>query len=256
MLNPASTVSSPLLRLGTHALAVEELCFAYPDDRQVLQTVSFEMQWGERVGLIGPNGAGKTTLFLLLCGLLVPQQGTVKLFERNVIPGEFRPEIGLVFQNPADQLFSLSVRDDVAFGPINMGLSAEEVERRVHEALYLTGMIEFADRPPHHLSGGQKRMVAIASVLTMLPQLIIYDEPSANLDIRARRRLIQFLQNTEQASLVCSHDLDLILDVCDRVLLLDQGQIVADGPTREIMGNEPLMEAHGLERPHSLTHLS
>ncbi|MEO0533209.1 MAG: ABC transporter ATP-binding protein [Cyanobacteria bacterium P01_A01_bin.123] len=253
MLNPASTVSSPLLRLGTHALAVEELCFAYPDGLQVLQAVEFEIQWGERVGLIGPNGAGKTTLFMLLCGLLTPNQGEIRLFERAVVPGEFRSEIGLVFQNPADQLFSLSVRDDVAFGPINMGLSADEIERRVQAALYLTGMVEFADRPPHHLSGGQKRMVAIASVLAMHPQLIIYDEPSANLDIRARRRLIQFLQHAEQTTLVCSHDLDLILDVCDRVLLIDQGQIIADGPTREIMGNGSLMEAHGLECPYALS---
>ncbi|MEM6425390.1 MAG: ABC transporter ATP-binding protein [Cyanobacteria bacterium P01_C01_bin.73] len=254
MLNSMSGIASPLLRISSRVLSVEALSFAYGDCQHILQDVSFEVHWGERIGLVGPNGAGKTTLFMTICGLLSAQTGQIQLFDRVVVPREFRPEVGLVFQNPDDQLFSLSVRDDVAFGPANMGLPQAEIDRRVQEALYITGTIEFADRPPHHLSGGQKRMVAIAGVLAMCPDLIIYDEPSANLDIRSRRRLIQFLQSAEQTTMVSSHDLELILEVCDRVLLIDQGQVIADGPTQEIMGNSALMESHGLECPHSLLH--
>ena len=180
MLNSMSGIASPLLRISSRVLSVEALSFAYGDCQHILQDVSFEVHWGERIGLVGPNGAGKTTLFMTICGLLSAQTGQIQLFDRVVVPREFRPEVGLVFQNPDDQLFSLSVRDDVAFGPANMGLPQAEIDRRVQEALYITGTIEFADRPPHHLSGGQKRMVAIAGVLAMCPDLIIYDEPSAN----------------------------------------------------------------------------
>ena len=233
-------------------LRVYDLSYAYPDQPNVLKGLNLQVLAGEKVGLIGPNGAGKTSLFHCICGALSPKSGEIILFNRPVRSGDFRPEVGLVFQNPTDQLFSLSVRDDIAFGPLNMGLSEPEIEARVEEALMLTGVSELADRPPHHLSGGEKRMVAIASILAMRPQLIIYDEPSANLDIRSRRRLIQFLQAAPQTILVSSHDLELILEVCDRVILLDQGQIVANGPTHEVMQNASLMEAHGLEKPNSL----
>lgn len=234
------------------ALAISDLHFAYPETPHVLQGIDLEIGAGERVGLIGPNGAGKTTLFLSICGVLKPTEGSVLLFDKPVQPGQFHPEVGLVFQYPNDQLFSPSVRDDVAFGPLNMGLPQSEVDARVDTAMAQTGIAELAERAPHHLSGGQKRMVAIAGVRSMQPQLVIYDEPSANLDIRARRRLIRFLQHSDETILVSSHDLELILEVCDRVILLDGGQIVADGPSRDIMGNSELMEAHGLERPHSL----
>ncbi|MFE4108172.1 energy-coupling factor ABC transporter ATP-binding protein [Almyronema epifaneia] len=236
------------------ALKVTRLAYAYPDCPAVLQGIDLSIATGERVGLIGPNGAGKTTLFLSICGVLAPQSGQVQLFGQPVQPGRFRPEIGLVFQNPSDQLFSLSVEEDVAFGPTNMGFSCEAIEERVCEALQLTGVFDLRHRPPHHLSGGERRMVAIASVLAMRPQLVIYDEPSANLDMRSRRRLIRFLQAASQTILVSSHDLELVLEVCDRVILLDQGRIIADGAASEIMANAPLMEAHGLERPHSLSH--
>lgn len=236
----------------TPALAVTDLHFAYPGGAPVLDGVTFTIRPGERVGLIGPNGAGKTSLFLLISGVLRPDAGTIALFGRPVQRGEFHPEIGLVFQNPSDQLFSLSVREDVAFGPLNMGLAPEEVEARVAFALQTTDTTALADRPPHHLSGGEKRMVSIASVLSMQPRLLVCDEPDANLDIRARRRLIRFLQEAPQTLLVASHDLELILEVCDRVLLLDSGRIVADGVSRELMADELLMAAHGLEKPHSL----
>lgn len=234
------------------ALAISGLRFAYPDTPDVLCGIDLRIAAGERVGLIGPNGAGKTTLFLSICGVLRPTDGEIQLFGKPVKPGQFHPEVGLVFQYPNDQLFSPSVRDDIAFGPLNMGLPQEEVDARVATAMQQTGIADLADRAPHHLSGGQKRMVAIAGVQSMRPQLVIYDEPSANLDIRARRRLIQFLQDSTETVLVSSHDLELILEVCERVILLDGGKIMAHGPAQEIMGNSELMEAHGLERPHSL----
>lgn len=229
------------------ALSVSNLYFSYPDCPQVLQNLTLTIQPGERVGLIGANGAGKTTFFLSLCGVLQPTAGEILLFGKPVIPGQFRPEIGLVFQNPNDQLFSASVREDVAFGPENMGFSAAEIERRTQNALSLTGTLKLASRIPHHLSGGEKRMVAIASILAMQPQLIVYDEPSANLDLRSRRRLIHFLQDSLETLIISSHDLELILQVCSRVILLDKGCLVADGNPGEIVTNRQLMEAHGLE---------
>jgi len=234
------------------ALVVSDLSFSYPDKPDVLRNMSLEILPGERVGLIGPNGAGKTTLFLVICGVLKPDAGEIVLFEKPVTNGNFRPEIGMVFQNSDDQLFCPSVRDDVAFGPQNLGLSKEEVAARVTESLTTTGSLKLADRPPHHLSGGEKRMVSIAGVLAMRPRLIVYDEPNANLDIRARRRLIRFLQASQETILVASHDLELVLEVCDRVILLNEGRIVANGSPREMMSDAALMEAHGLEKPHSL----
>lgn len=237
------------------ALSISDLRFSYPDNPDVLKGINVDIAPQERVGLIGPNGVGKTTLFLSICGVVKPTGGSVELFGRPVQAGKFHPEVGLVFQYPDDQLFSPSVYDDIAFGPRNMGLPNEEVEVRVQEAMTLTGIEELAERPPHHLSGGQKRMVAIAGVQAMRPQLIIYDEPSANLDIRSRRRLINFIKQSSETIMVSSHDLELILEICDRVILLDEGRVIADGPAVEIMGDKALMEAHGLEKPHSLTHV-
>ncbi len=237
------------------AIALKNVHFSYPDRPETLQGVNLTILPGERVGVIGPNGAGKTTLFLSICGILAAT-GEISLFEKPVIPGEFRSEIGLVFQNPNDQLFCASVWEDVAFGPENMGLAPEEVNHRVERALTLTGVQELAPRPPHHLSGGEKRMVAIAGVLAMQPQLVIYDEPSANLDALARRRLIQFLQGASETMLISSHDLEMILEVCDRVILMAAGKIIADGIPTKIMGDRQLMEASGLETPHSLSRFS
>jgi len=233
-------------------LVVSGLCFSYPDRPAVLKDVQLNVWPGERIGLIGPNGAGKTTFFLLISGLLKPDSGKILLFGKPVIPGKFYPEIGMVFQNTDDQLFCPSVEDDIAFGPLNMELSKEEVEERVKEALEITGIHELADRPPHHLSGGEKRMVTIAGVLAMRPELLIFDEPTSNLDIRSRRRLIRFLQALPETMLIASHDLEFILELCNRIVLMDGGHIIANGNPREVMGNAALMEAHGLERPHSL----
>ena len=233
-------------------LIISGLSFSYPDGNRVLEDVNLEVMPGEQVGLIGPNGAGKTTLFLEICGVLKPSEGQVTVLGKPVMNGDFRPDIGLVFQNPDDQLFCPSVHDDVAFGPRNMGLSSKEVEARVNEALSAVGALKLADRPSHHLSEGEKRMISIAGVLSMRPRLIIFDEPSANLDIRSRRRLIRLLQASEETLLVASHDLELVLEVCNRVVLIDRGRIIADGDPRDIMSDDRLMEAHGQEKPHSL----
>ena len=234
------------------ALEISSLRFAYPDQQNTLNGVTVSLAPGERVGLIGPNGAGKTTLFHSICGILKPAAGNIQLFGEEVVSGKFHPKVGLVFQYPDDQIFSPTVYDDVAFGPRNMGLSEADLADRVKDAMRLTGISDLADRAPHHLSGGQKRMVAIAGVQAMRPELIIYDEPSANLDIRSRRRLINFIKQSSETVLLSSHDLEMVVEICDRVILLDGGQIVADGETKSIMGDQGLMEAHGLEKPHSL----
>lgn len=253
--NPSvsETQQSPAeLPVSSLALAASGLSFAYPDGTEVLKQITFDVKTGERVGVLGPNGAGKTTLFKMICGLLRPTEGEVRLFDQLVETGCFRSDLGFVFQNPNDQLFSASVWEDIAFGPQNMGLPPDAVDRCVAHALALTGTQSLTQRLPHHLSGGEKRMVAIATVVAMNPRMIIYDEPSANLDLRARRRLIQYLQDSEETIMVASHDLEMILEVCDRVLLIDHGHIVADGNPREIMKERTLMESHGLEVPHSL----
>ncbi|MDJ0635489.1 MAG: ABC transporter ATP-binding protein [Xenococcaceae cyanobacterium MO_188.B29] len=248
------TRSSHLLKLEKPAVTISNLCFAYTDSKNTLTDINLQICAGENVGLIGANGAGKTTLFLSICGILSPTYGNIKLFDRLVQYGTFNPEIGLVFQNPDDQLFCPTVKDDIAFGPENIGLSSEEIDNRVNEALSLTGVSHLIDRVPHHLSGGEKCMVAIASVLAMNPQIILYDEPSANLDLQARRRLIKFLQTSPETTIISSHDLEMLLEVCDRLILLNQGRIIADGIPQEIMSDRILMESNGLEVPHSLTH--
>lgn len=233
-------------------LTISGLSFSYPDQPEVLRGIDLTIMTGERVGLIGPNGAGKTTLFLLSCGILRPDAGEIRLAGEPLMERAFDPRIALVFQKSDDQLFCPTVREDIAFGPENMGLPPAEIQARVTAALKAVGGENLAERPVHHLSEGEKRLVAIAGVLAMEPELIIYDEPSAGLDIRSRRRLIALLKKSRKSCLIAAHDLELILEVCDRVLLLDRGQIVADGPPRRIMADEALMRAHGQEKPHSL----
>ncbi|PZV04664.1 MAG: cobalt ABC transporter ATP-binding protein [Leptolyngbya sp.] len=254
-MNSISTGFDPLAmaqKPRQEAIAARDLCFGYPDQPEVLGNISLTIGEGDRVGIIGHNGCGKTTLFMLLCGVLAPAAGTIHLFGEPLKPGQFRPEVALLFQDPDDQLFSASVRDDVAFGPENMGLDPTEVEVRVAQAADMAGITHLLDRLPHHLSGGEKQMVAIAGLLAMTPQIILYDEPTASLDLRTRRRLIRFLQNSTETVLISSHDLEFVLEVCDRVILIDEGRIIADGCPRQIMGDRALMEAHGLEKPHSL----
>ena len=233
-------------------LEVDSLTFSYPESPDVLNDVNLSIADGERVALIGPNGSGKTTLFLLMCGILKPTAGGTSVNGSLIRPGGFHPDIGYLFQFPDDQLFSSTVFDDVAFGPLNMSLSRDEVRRRVDRTLSAVGCGGLSDRPPHHLSGGEKRLIAIASVLSMVPRLILFDEPTSNLDSRNRRRVIEVLSTLDQTLIVASHDLEFLLETCLRVVLLDFGKVVADRPIRDLFSDEELLRAHGLEKPHSL----
>jgi cobalt/nickel transport system ATP-binding protein len=238
------------------AIEVRGLRHAYAQGPTSLDGVSFAVAAGEAVGLVGPNGAGKTSLFLCLSGILKAQAEVLRvagLDPRD--PGQRRrlpARLGIVFQNSDDQLFNATVFDDVAFGPLNLDLPADEVRRRVAEALDRVGMAGHEQRVPFHLSGGQKRRVALAGVLAMRPEIILFDEPSMDLDPRGRRGLIALLRTLGGTRLIASHDLELILETCGRVLLLDEGRLLADGSPRSVLADAALMEAHGLEVPYSL----
>ncbi len=238
--------SGPLLR-------TENLRFAYPDQPDVLRGIDLRLGAEERVGVVGSNGAGKSSLFLSLCGVLIPSSGRIFWRGQPWRPGAINAGIALVFQQAEDQLFCPTVREDVGFGARNMGVCGPALDAAVGRALEAVGITELADRPVHHLSGGEKRLACIAGALVMQPRLFLHDEPSAGLDIRNRRRVIELLQSAPGAVMVASHDLELVLEVCDRVILLDGGRVVADGPARDVLGDNALMTAHGQEVPHSLT---
>ncbi|NOX89326.1 MAG: ABC transporter ATP-binding protein [Calditrichaeota bacterium] len=233
-------------------IQIQSLCYSYEDKDDVLQDVSITINEGESVGVIGPNGAGKTTLFLLLCGILKPSRGNIRINGKEVVYKAFNRSVGYVFQNPDDQLFSPSVWDDIAFGPMNMALSKEEITKRVERALEICNCKHLANRPSHHLSGGEKRMVAIASVLSMEPEIMIYDEPSASMDMRSRRNIINLIASNKKTNLIASHDMEFILETCQRVILIDSGKLIRDGQASDIMGDFELMEKCGLEVPYSL----
>ncbi len=243
--------------MSHHLVEVQGLHFTYPDGVEALHDVSFRAGHGEAVALVGGNGAGKSTLLQHLNGHLPAQRGRVVIGDTVVTPRTAtlaRRAIGMVFQDPDDQLFMPTVADDVAFGPLNAGLPPDQVEDRVAQALARVGMSHVRARPPYRLSAGEKRAVAIATVLAMAPDILVMDEPSANLDPRARRRLIDLLRSFDHTRIIATHDLELVVEVCPRVIVLDGGRVVADGPTEEILGDEALMLAHGLERPHILGH--
>ncbi|MBN2044284.1 MAG: ABC transporter ATP-binding protein [Anaerolineales bacterium] len=231
---------------------IRALHFAYPDGHVALKGIDLNICDGEKVALVGPNGAGKSTLMLHLNGILDASEGEVSIgglcMDDKNLP-VIRALVGLVFQNPDDQLFSPTVFDDVAFGPLHMGLPEEEVYQRVGEALAAVQMSDFSDRLSHHLSMGQKKRIAIATVLAMQPQILILDEPSAGLDPRARRSLINLLRDLPITMLVSSHDLRMVEELFPRMVVMDEGEIVADGLTEELMLDEALLETHGLERP-------
>ena len=243
--------------MSPRAVEVRDLFFAYPDGTEALKGVSFHAERGEAVALVGANGAGKSTLLLHLNGYLPATRGEVligdTLLTRETAAAA-RRAVGMVFQNPDDQLFMPTVAEDVAFGPLNAGLPPEEIERRAASALERVGMTHVRERPPYRLSAGEKRAVAIATVLAMDPDILVMDEPSSHLDPRARRRLIQLLRSFDHTRIVATHDLELVVEVCSRVIVLDSGRVVADGTTRGILNDEALMLAHGLERPHILRH--
>ena len=235
----------------TSVLQVHDLHFSYHDGLAALRGVSFEMCAGEKVALVGPNGAGKSTLMLHLNGIL-SGHGTVTVggnrLTRDNLPS-VRAMVGLVFQNPDDQLFSPTVFEDVAFGPLHMGLPLDEIESRVKSALEAVRMSNFRDRLSHHLSVGEKKRIAIATVLSMDPQILVLDEPSAGLDPRARRTLINLLRELPITMLVSTHDMKLVQELFPRTIIMDEGQVVADGKTQDILQNEKLLTAHGLEKP-------
>ncbi len=239
------------------AVTVCGLGYVYPGGQHALDNVSFEVAIGESVGLVGPNAAGKTTLFLCLAGVLTAKQGSTRLTGLDPADPEQRKRlpahVGIVFQNSDDQIFNATVFDDVAFGPINLGLPEEEVRRRVAEALERVGMAGAESRVPFHLSGGEKRRVALAGVLAMRPEVLLLDEPSMHLDPRGRREFIRLVNSLEVTKIIASHDLELVLQICRRALILDAGRLVAAGPARTLFADKHLMEAHGLEVPHSLT---
>lgn len=238
------------------AVSVRDLTFAYPAPRgresRVLDGVDFDIAAGERVAVLGPNGAGKTTLMLHLNGILSPSSGVVEIggtvLSRDTAR-EIRRRVGLVFQDPDDQLFMPTVGEDVAFGPSNFGVRDDELAGRVSSALRRVGLADAADRAPQHLSLGQRRRAAIATILSMDVDVIVLDEPTSNLDPSARRELSATLAALPATIVVVTHDLPYALELCPRALVLDGGRIVADGPTRELLADAALMAAHGLELP-------
>lgn len=235
-----------------HSIHVENLSFSYPDGHPALRNVSLRIEPCEKVALVGPNGAGKSTLILHLNGILngkadLISVGGLEVTQTNL--GKVRARVGLVFQSPDDQLFSPTVFDDVAFGPLYQGLPPEAVHQRVEEALAAVRMGDYARRVSHHLSMGEKKRIAIATVLAMQPEVLVLDEPTAGLDPRARRTLIHLLADLEMTMLVSTHDLHMVQELFPRMIIMDEGCVVADGPTRELLADERLLDAHGLEKP-------
>jgi len=234
-----------------HSIEVEKLSFTYPDGQVALHEVSILITPCEKVALVGPNGAGKSTLILHLNGILTGQ-GNLRVAGLPVIKenlGKVRARVGLVFQSPEDQLFSPTVYDDVAFGPLYQGLSQTEVQARVEQALSVVHMSDYQHRISHHLSVGEKKRIAIATVLSMEPEVLVLDEPTAGLDPRSRRSLINLLHDLPLTMLAATHDMRMVRELFPRMVIMDEGCIVADGPTAELMDNEELLTAHGLERP-------
>lgn len=238
--------------MSHHIVEVEKLRFVYPDKTSALRGISFRILHGESVAIVGANGAGKSTLLLHLNGYLSATEGSVRIGDYPLIKetlNKARRTVGMVFQDPDDQLFMSTVYDDVAFGPLNLGLPVDEVDSRVNEACAIVGVDHLKERPSYRLSAGQKRRAAIASVLSMSPDILVMDEPSSGLDPRARSRLIDLLLGFKHTKIIATHDLDMVLDLCERTIVIHDGQVKADGKTVEIFRNEKLLEESHLEKP-------
>lgn len=241
----------PLEECEDIALSLRDVSYAYPDGHRALENISMDIDQCEKVALVGPNGAGKSTLLLQLNGVL-QGEGEIQVMGLPVHDDNLpviRGRMGMVFQNPDDQLFSPTVYEDVAFGPLHMGLEEKEIEARVDQALEQVGMAGYQDRLSYHLSLGEKKRIAIATVLSMQPDILIFDEPTSGLDPGARRSLIELLEEMDLTMLVSSHDMRFVDEVFPRTVIMDQGQIVADGPTQELMADQVLLQSHGLEQP-------
>ena len=241
--------------MSHHYLRFDDVHYRYPNGYEALCGVSFCITHGEKVALVGANGAGKSTLLLHTNGLLIPSQGEVVMggikLTRRTLP-LVRQSVGLVFQDSDNQLFMPTVEEDVAFGPSNMRLEPEEIRRRVTEALDAVGALHLRGASPFRLSGGQKKRVAIATVLSMEPSVLVMDEPTSNLDPRARRQIIDLIRRFGHTTLIATHDMEMVLDLCDRTIVMKQGRIVADGSTRHVIGDLALLEECGLEQPCEL----
>ena len=241
--------------MSHHIVEAMNLEYTYPDNTHALLDISFRIRHGESVAIIGANGAGKSTLLLHLNGYLTPTSGQVRIGDFPLTKEtvqEVRRTVGMVFQDPDDQLFMSTVYEDVAFGPLNLGLPIEEVNTSVLKALDTVGVTELKDRPPHRLSSGQKRRVAIATVLSMSPDILVMDEPTSGLDPQARRQLIEMLKTFKHSKIIATHDLDMVMDLCERTIVVHEGRIKADGPTNEIFNNEKLLHESHLEKPLQL----
>ena len=238
--------------MSHHIVEARDLHYIYADGTPGVKGISFRITHGESVAIVGENGAGKSTLLLHLNGYLLPTQGTLRIGDYPLTKKNLkavRRTVGMVFQDSDDQLFMPTVYDDVAFGPSNLGLPVEEVETVVMGALETMGVSHLKDRPPYKLSGGEKRSVAIASVLSMSPDILVMDEPTSGLDPKARRRLIEQLKTFKHTKIIAGHDLDMAVDVCERTIVIHQGGVMADGPTLDLLRDEVLLEKSGLEKP-------
>ncbi|GBE01092.1 cobalt import ATP-binding protein CbiO [bacterium BMS3Bbin06] len=241
--------------MSHHIVDFRDVSYKYPDGTKALNKISFRVTHGEAVGIVGPNGAGKTTLIMHMNGQLLPGPGEIMVGDLPLTRKtrtEIRKKVGIVLQNPDDQLFMPTVYEDVGFGPTNLGLLPDAVGVRVRDALREVGCADIVDRPPHRLSGGQKKAVAIAGVIAMKPDILVMDEPSANLDPKARRNLIDILKGFHHSRIIASHDLDLILEVCERCIVLYNGEVKADGKAEDILLDEALMKRCDLELPVSV----
>lgn len=238
--------------MSHHIVEVKGLEFSYPDGTSALGGISFTIHHGESVALVGANGAGKSTLLMHLCGHHLPSRGAVSIgglpLGRATLPA-IRRAVGVVFSDPDDQLFMPTILEDVAFGPLNLGLSVEDARQRSLEALATVELSHAANKAPYHLSSGEKRRAAIAAVLAMHPDILLMDEPTANLDPRGRRTLIALLRSFEHTKIIATHDLDMALDVCQRTIVVDKGTVLRDGPTLEVLTEDDLLQQAGLERP-------
>lgn len=235
--------------MSHHYIKFDHVSYSYPNGLKALDDVSFLITHGEKVGLVGANGAGKSTLILHTNGLLMPQKGSVVIGDvpitKNTLP-IIRRTVGLVFQNPDDQLFMPTVEEDVAFGPVNMKLPEEEVKRRVSESLKAVGAYDLMTRPVYELSGGQKRSVAIAGVLAMEPDVLVLDEPSSNLDPHARRLMIDRVAGFKHTCIIATHDMAMVKELCTRTIVLSRGHVLADGKTEDIFADRNLLDRAGL----------
>ena len=241
--------------MSHHIVEFQGVHFRYPDGTAALNGISLRITHGESVGIVGANGSGKSTLLMHMNGYLLPQGGAITigdfLLDKKTRP-EIRKKVGLIFQNPDEQLFMPTVFDDVAFGPLNLGLSQERVGDQVTAALKTVGCLHLKDKPPHHLSGGQKSAVAVASVIAMQPDILVMDEPASHLDPKSRRALINLLRHFHHTKIIASHDLDLILDTCGRCIIIKEGKVVADGKSGDVLSDSQLLEENNLELPLSL----